>query len=232
MARLEQAAAQQKRFVRDASHQLRTPLAVMKVQVQSALRGDVPPQEALQEIAATVERATQLANQMLALAKVEQLRQQRDAPASDWAAIVHALALELSALIAQRSLDFELDLGDGPAPVRAHEWALRELTRTLLHTALRHTRTLLRLRLQRVDGQAVLTIRDDGPGIAPEQRRHLFEAFAASASAGGTGLGLAICHEIVMSLGGRIELLDRGAADRVEGLDAVVRLALADNPTP
>jgi two-component system sensor histidine kinase TctE len=83
-----------------------------------------------------------------------------------------------------------------------------------------------------VDGQAVLTIRDDGPGIAPEQRRHLFEPFAASTAAGGTGLGLAICHEIVMSLGGRIELLDRGAADRVEGLDAVVRLALVDNPAP
>jgi two-component system sensor histidine kinase TctE len=232
MARLEQAAAQQKRFVRDASHQLRTPLAVLKVQLQSALRGDVPPQEALQEIAATVERATQLANQMLALAKVEQLRQQRDAPASDWAAIVHALALELSALIAQRGLDFELELGEGPAPVRAHEWALRELTRNLLHNAIRHTRTLLRLRLERVDGQAVLTIRDDGPGIAPEQRRHLFEPFAASTGAGGTGLGLAICHEIVMSLGGRIELLDRDAADRVEGLDAVVRLALADNPAP
>jgi two-component system sensor histidine kinase TctE len=78
----------------------------------------------------------------------------------------------------------------------------------------------------------VLTIRDDGPGIAPAQRAHLFEAFAASVSAGGTGLGLAICHEIVMSLGGRIELLDRGAGDRVEGLDAVVRLALADNPAP
>jgi two-component system sensor histidine kinase TctE len=234
MARLEHAAAQQKRFVRDASHQLRTPLAVLKVQLQSALRGDVPPQEALQEIAATVERATQLANQMLALAKVEQLRQQRDAPVSDWAALVHALALELSALIAQRGLDFELDLGEaeGQVPVRAHEWALRELTRNLLHNAIRHTRTLLLVRLQRVDGQAVLTIRDDGPGIAPAQRAHLFEAFSASTSAGGTGLGLAICHEIVMSLGGRIELLDRGAADRVEGLDAVVRLALADNPAP
>lgn len=234
MARLEHAAAQQKRFVRDASHQLRTPLAVLKVQVQSALRGDVPAAQALQEINTTVDRATQLVSQMLALAKVEQLRQQRDAPVSDWAAIVHALALELSALIAQRGLDFELDLGEAaaPVPVRAHEWALRELTRNLLHNAIRHTRALLLVRLERVDGQAVLTIRDDGPGIAPAQRAHLFEAFAASTSAGGTGLGLAICHEIVMSLGGRIELLDRGAADRAEGLDAVVRLALADNPAP
>ncbi|WP_198320726.1 sensor histidine kinase [Azohydromonas aeria] len=226
MARLAHAAAQQRRFVRDASHQLRTPLAVLKVQVQSARRGDVAPQQALQEIDTTVERATQLVAQMLALAKVEQLRRQSDAPVSDWAGIVHALALELSALIAQRGLDFELDLGGGAAPVRAHEWALRELTRNLLHNAIRHTRSLLRVRLERVGGQAVLTIRDDGPGIPAEQRQHLFEPFAASTSAGGSGLGLAICHDIVMSLGGRIELLDRGAAPRVEGLDAVVRLAL------
>jgi two-component system sensor histidine kinase TctE len=235
MARLEQAAAHQKRFVRDASHQLRTPLAVLKVQVQSAQRGDVEPAQALQEISTTVERATQLANQMLALAKVEQLRQQQDAPVSDWAAIVHALALEMSALIAQRGLDFELDLAnldDGPAPVRAHEWALRELTRNLLHNAIRHTRGLLLVRLQRVDGEAVLTIRDDGPGLAPGMRQHLFEAFATSGGHGGSGLGLAICHEIVKSLGGRIELLDRGAADSPEGLDAVVHLALADNPAP
>jgi ribosomal 50S subunit-recycling heat shock protein len=76
MNRLEHLLAHQKRFVRDASHQLRTPLAVLKTQVQSALRGDVEPRQALEEINETVDRATALANQMLALAKVEQLRQQ------------------------------------------------------------------------------------------------------------------------------------------------------------
>jgi two-component system, OmpR family, sensor histidine kinase TctE len=80
MARLAHLLEHQKRFVRDASHQLRTPLAVLKTQVQSARRGDVEPGQALQEIAVTVDRATELANQMLALAKVEQLRQQGEAP--------------------------------------------------------------------------------------------------------------------------------------------------------
>jgi two-component system sensor histidine kinase TctE len=70
MARLQLLVEHQKRFVRDASHQLRTPLAVLKVQVQSALRGDLDPCQALLEISATVDRATLLANQMLALAKV------------------------------------------------------------------------------------------------------------------------------------------------------------------
>ena len=77
MQRLQHLLRHQKRFVRDTSHQLRTPLAVLKTQVQSALRGDVPALQALQEISDTVDRATQLANQMLALAKVEQLRPAR-----------------------------------------------------------------------------------------------------------------------------------------------------------
>src|SRR4051812_46962746 len=76
MARLERLLEHQKRFVRDAAHQLRTPLAVLKAQVQSAQHGDVAADVALAEIHATVDRATLLANQMLSLAKVEQLRQQ------------------------------------------------------------------------------------------------------------------------------------------------------------
>lgn len=84
MQRLRHLLRHQKRFVRDASHQLRTPLAVLKTQVQSALRGDVEPRQALQEISDTVDRATQLANQMLALAKVEQLRQQARRPSRAW----------------------------------------------------------------------------------------------------------------------------------------------------
>ena len=76
LARQGELLAHQKRFVRDASHQLRTPLAVLKTQVQSAQRGDVAPAQALQEIGATVDGATRLANQMLALAKLEQIRQQ------------------------------------------------------------------------------------------------------------------------------------------------------------
>jgi two-component system sensor histidine kinase TctE len=102
MQRLQQVLDHQKRFVRDAAHQLRTPLAVLKVQVQSALRGDVPAQEALQEMQVTVDRATVLANQMLSLAKVEQVRQLQDFATLDWAEVVRAVALDVSPLIAQK----------------------------------------------------------------------------------------------------------------------------------
>ncbi len=231
MDRLAHLLDHQKRFVRDTSHQLRTPLAVLKTQVQSAQRGDVAPQQALAEIEHTVERATQLANQMLALAKVEQLRLQGGAPRVDWAEVVRDVALDLATLIADKALDFEL--AALPAPVQAHEWALRELTRNLLHNAVRHAPrgTPLTLRLVHDDGQALLSVADHGPGIADELRRRLFQPFSAgSTSPGGSGLGLAICHEIVRSLHGSIALVNREHDGAVAGLDAFVRLPLADNP--
>ena len=131
MSRLHYLLEHQKRFVRDAAHQLRTPLAVLKVQVQSARRGDVEPQQALREINDTVNQATVLANQMLSLAKVEQLRQQAGAGAIDLAEIVRAVALDLSPLVAENDLDFSLDTHS--APVYAHDWMLRELALSLIH---------------------------------------------------------------------------------------------------
>lgn len=189
MTRLAQLLDHQKRFVRDAAHQLRTPLAVLKAQVQSARRGDLPPAQALAELEDTVDRATQLANQMLALAKVEQLRQQGDAPVTDWADAVRTVALDLAPLVADRDLQFELALQ--PAPVRAHEWALRELTRNLLHNAIRHGPPGSPLTVQLVgDGRhAALTVADGGPGIDPARRQRLFQPFA-SAPAAEHGVGL------------------------------------------
>ncbi|HJV72435.1 sensor histidine kinase [Ideonella sp.] len=234
MGRLSRLLDHQTRFVRDASHQLRTPLAVLKTQVQSAQRGDLEPQQALGEIGDTVDRATTLANQMLALAKVEQVRQQADAPVLDWAEIVRAVALDLSALIVEHQLDFDIDTQ--PAPVRGHEWALRELSRNLIHNAIKHGRDGGRLAIHLVTDarHAALTVSDSGMGITDEQRHRLFQPFSAGLGAGnargGSGLGLAICHEIVSTLGGQIELDNRIVRGAVEGLDATVRLPLATTP--
>jgi len=241
MLRLSHLLEHQKRFVRDTSHQLRTPLAVLKTQVQSALRGDVEPLQALQEINHTVARATELANQMLALAKVEQLRQQGDAPVTDLAPIARAVALDLAPLIAEHRLDFSIDMV--ASPIRAHEWALRELVRNLLHNAIKLSPDGSRVHVEIVIDApgapnapnaryAALTVADSGPGLSPQQRRQLFEPFAADAGATpsvrGSGLGLAICHEIVRSLSGSIVLNNREATPgRVDGLDAVVRLPIA-----
>ena len=228
MARLRHLLDNQKRFVRDTSHQLRTPLAVLKVQVQSALRGDVAPRQALQEINDTVERATVLANQMLALAKVEQLKQ-AEAQVNDLAAAVRAMALELAPLVADKDIDFEITTE--PAPVQAHEWMLRELARNLLHNAIRHTPAggSLAVRVLADATTASLTVSDSGPGIPAELQPRLFQPFSAGDVRGGSGLGLAICQEIVHALGGTIQLENRENDLRTAGLDATARLPLAEN---
>ena len=232
MQRLAQLLEHQKRFVRDASHQLRTPLAVLKTQVQSAQRGDVDAAQALAEIGVTVERATELANQMLALAKVEQLRQQGPPPRLEWSAIVRAVALDLSALIGERRLDFEIHTE--PVWVFGFEWALRELARNLLHNAVKFSPPGARLSvtLTAATQQAHLQVTDSGPGLTTAQRRLLFQPFVSGAGAGGSGLGLAICHDIVLQLGGLIQLDNRQRDGQVTGLCAEVWLPLASNPKP
>jgi len=229
MARLDRLLHQQKRFVRDASHQLRTPLTVLKVQVQSARRGDLDPLSALQDIESTVDGATALANQMLALAKAEQLRQQEVAAPVDWAQTLRAVALELAPLMADRQLD--LDLQATACEVQAHEWGLRELTRNLLHNAIRHSPQGGRLlvHLGSGDTHAVLTMSDEGPGISTNLRPVLFQPFARGdgPGTGSCGLGLAICREIALASGGRIQLENRSAGGQVMGLDAVVILPMA-----
>jgi two-component system, OmpR family, sensor histidine kinase TctE len=230
MARLQHLLDHQKRFVRDAAHQLRTPLAVLKVQVQSARRGDMEPIAALQEIEVTVDRATTLANQMLSLAKVEQLRQQQDSSALDWADVVRALALDMSALIAEKDIDFELMTES--CTVLAHEWMLRELARNLLHNAIRHTpqHGQLSVHINRDAGMAQLRITDSGQGLPESLHQRLFQPFATGNSRSGTGLGLTIAREIVLSLGGSIQLTNRMLNGQIAGLDAIVRLPLAVTP--
>ena len=226
MGRLQHLLSNQKRFVRDAAHQLRTPLAVLKVQVQSALRGDVEATQALQEISGTVNRATLLANQMLSLAKVAQLAQQTAPGPVDWAEILREVALDVSPLIAAKTLDFEI--ATQPAPMATHDWMLRELSRNLLHNAIRYTPDLGRLKVAlRTDAQQViLTISDSGPGISNELRQRLFQPFSAGEARTGSGLGLAICLEIVQTLRGSISLENRFEQGRITGLETTVRLPL------
>lgn len=229
MGRLEHLLDHQKRFVRDASHQLRTPLAVLKTQIQSAQRGDVPACQALQEISETVDHATRLANQMLSLAKVEQLRNQHDAASMDWAPIVREVAVDLSPLIADKELDFEITTQ--PAPILAHGWSLRELSRNLLHNAIKHCPHggSLSVRVQCDGRSGSLTVSDSGPGIQGDLRARLYQPFSSGDVRSGSGLGLAICHEIVVALGGTIALENRDEDGRCTGLDATVRLPLAEN---
>ena len=239
MQRLAQQLQHQRRFVRDASHQLRTPLAVLKAQVQSAQRGDVEAHQAFTEIEHTVNRATRLANQMLALAKVEQQRLTAPKHVHNVADIVRDLVIDLSPLIAQKNLDFSLEASDIYA--QADDWMLRELIRNLLHNAVKFSPPDGRLHVdlrQIVDPEprGQLSIQDAGPGISDEFRTRLFQPFTTMDSSNGTGLGLAICQEIATALHGTLNLQNRVAQGITEGLNAEFRfpttMAASSNSDP
>ncbi len=140
--------------------------------------------------------------------------------------VLREVALDLSPLIAAKDLDFEISTS--PALLYTHDWMLRELTRNLLHNAIRHSpeHGALSVKLMSDSHAVTLVIRDSGPGISGELRERLFQPFSAGETRSGSGLGLAICHEIVLALGGHIQLLNREVDERVEGLDTLVRLPL------
>jgi len=181
---------------------------------------------ALGEIRHTVDRATVLANQMLSLAKVEQLRQQKDFAPVAMTDCMRAIALELAPLIADKELDF--DINTQACQVLGHEWMLRELTRNLLQNAIHHTPNgaALSVRVRTQDAQAVLEIADSGPGIPPELRERLFQPFSAGSSRSGSGLGLSIVREIVQALQGNIALLNREEDGATIGLCVRVSIPL------
>ena len=212
----------QKRFIANAAHQLRTPLAVLKTQLQSGIRGDVPAAEVLVEMQTTVERTIELSNQMLLLAKIEQRRTRSLTEICHIDRLAREAALELSPLIAEKDLDFEIN--DCPAQIRGDAWLVGELIRNLLNNAIEHTPAgeKLGIALGTGNGQVTLLVWNRGEGLAAERIEHLFEPFSSSFSHRGSGLGLAICREIVTSLGGQIALANRSENGVVVGLDARV----------
>ncbi len=228
MQKLQTLLAQQKGFVRDAAHQLRTPLTVLKLQVQSAQSGDVSSEQALQDIGHTIDRATQLVNQMLALAKVEQLSTASPTVVNDFSEVAREVALEMAPLMAARNLDFEISTVS--CPVLAPAWMLRELTRNVLDNAIRHSPMKGRLKLSTVqkEGRVVFNLQDEGPGLSADLQARLFQPFSAGDTRHGSGLGLSICLGIVQSLQGEIRLVNEPMPGASTGLNCEVQFKLAD----
>lgn len=211
---------QQRRFLADASHQLRTPMSVLRTQLQSAMAGDVPLTEVLPQMLHTVDRATGMANQLLSLTKLEQIKRAGELKPIDLRAVARDAVMELSPLIAAKRLDFALE-GDAPwAPADA--LMLGELLRNLLANAIHHTPEAGRLGvlLRGYAGSTELVVWDEGQGLDDAVRPRLFQAF--SAAKGGVGLGLSICRQIADAMGASMGLYNRVDNGRVIGVDAVV----------
>ena len=224
--RVRQAFDAQQHFVADAAHELRSPLAALRLQAQALQRGS---SEQVRELAASrllagIDRASRLIEQLLVLA-----RQEASAASSPPAhpvvlAAVARLALaDATAAAQERQMDIGLAHADD-ASVEGHEEALRMLIRNLLDNAIKYTppggRVDLAVRAE--DGAVILTVEDSGPGIAPQACERVLDRFyrVGESDASGAGLGLAIVKSIADLHHAHIQL---DASPRLGGLRVTLR---------
>lgn len=210
--RLRLAVDSQQRFVADAAHQLRTPLAGLRMQLELLRRRPHAPEVAaeLEKMHAATIRASRLAHQLLALARAEgdaeaqgrmrpfDLYRLGDAAARDWAA---------------RAIERDIDLGFEleHAEVQGDEVMLRELLGNLIDNAIRYapSGSVVTVRCGLKDGRPFLAVEDDGPGVPESARPRIFERFfrVEGSPGDGSGLGLAIVREVAGRHGASVELV-------------------------
>ena len=213
LERLSQTIEMQKRFIADAAHQMKTPLAGMRMQSELALRERDPAEirRSLEQLAKSSESATRLVNQLLALARAENqphegayfleldLNELARDTVQDW----------VQASFAQR-IDLGFEPGTNSPSIMGNRVMLREMLSNLIDNALRYTPAggSVTVRVRQYDVHPVLEVEDTGPGIAQAERAHVFERFyrILDNSAPGSGLGLAIVREVAQQHGAGIDL--------------------------
>jgi signal transduction histidine kinase len=226
---LEEAFARERRFIADASHELKTPLTVINANAQMLARwGGRDPKimgEALATIDAESATMARVINAMLTLAKTDN-PEALTFETVDFTRVVSEVSAALGPAARDKGIALELDVdAEKEALVRGEPGLLRQLVTNLTENAIKFTQTgSVRLAVQQPDGKVDLLVSDSGPGIAPEALPHVFERFyradpARSRSVEGTGLGLAVVNNIVRVHGGRITVdsaLGRGTTFCVE----------------
>ncbi len=213
--RLQASSERQRRFVADASHELRSPLASLRTQIEvERAYGQMDEERALaiSHQLAEVDRMQSLVSDLLLLARADEHR-----------LVSRSTVVELDRIVLEEAERTELPEHERidtslvrPATVRGDPEALARVARNLLDNAVRFARSRIDVSLFPAGGRVRLTISDDGPGIPEDERELVFERFrrsdeGRSRDAGGAGLGLAIVREIVVAHGGLVRLEDRGS---------------------
>lgn len=214
MHRLDHTLTLQNRFIADAAHQLKTPVAGLRAQLELMLRETDPQRlrEALSRQYVGVERLARLVSQLLSLARnePEALKTVRLQPVD-----LNALMLETTMDWVPEALKKDIDLGfeglDRPLVIQGDPTRLRELFDNLLDNAIRYSQRGGRVTVRvRDTARPTVAIHDDGPRIPVEERRRIFERFhrLLGSGADGSGLGLAIAQEIARIHDAEISLAD------------------------
>lgn len=200
LLRLREALNKERRFTADAAHELRTPLAVIKVQAQVAqLSSDAADrQHALRQILAGSDRATRVVEQLLRLARLDPLAGLPEPSDVDLGELAQQVFSEVWPTVATHAIQLQSDAS--PLLVRGDAELLQIVVRNLLDNALRHTPpgSTITVCTRREHGDLLLAVADDGPGVPPADLARLVERFyrGHETLAEGSGLGLAISQRI------------------------------------
>jgi two-component system sensor histidine kinase TctE len=213
LERLSLTLAAQQRFIADAAHQLRTPIAGLKTQTELALR-QTPPGEAqatLRQLRSAAEQTTRLVNQLLSLARAEPPIGRAQASAIiDLRQLAREATTEWVPRAIERNVDLGFDADSQVAEVEGDPFLLREMLNNLLDNAVRYTQSggQVTVRIARSSGGPMVSIEDNGPGIPDSERARVFERFyrVLGSGAEGCGLGLAIVREIAQNHGAEVSL--------------------------
>ncbi len=226
MQRYTEQADRQRQFLDDASHQLKTPLAVLKTQLNYALRESDPAEirEVLLSMNEGVDRAIRMTSQMLALARVRDSLDQEISQNSeqvDLGKLVNDLIADLWPVIRERRIDVEVSRPDVPLRVNGVAWLLQEALRNVLDNAIRYSPRggAVFIVLEHTEsGAAEVVVEDNGPGMSEEDREKAgtrFRRGKAGKHLPGAGLGLAIVNTIMQMHQARMEL---GTGEKLTGL--------------
>jgi signal transduction histidine kinase len=209
LARLESSARTQRAFVSDAGHELRSPVAAIRTEVEVAQRAGVG-QTTLSDVLSETERLERLVDDLLVLARADEFQVRLHRVEVDIDDLIEAERARL------RDRGTMVTAAVGAARVIGDRSALARVVRNLVDNAARHAAGRVHLACGTdgtVDGAAWLEVSDDGPGIPAADRERVFDRFvrldeARAREDGGSGLGLAIVRDLVTAHGGRVSVLD------------------------
>ncbi len=208
LARLGRAMESQREFVAEAAHQLRTPLAGLKLQSENLLRAAVTAEvrETILLMKATVDRAVHLSNQLLTLARAEpEFNPLQDFDSVDLVSVARDIGAHWIPQALSKGVDIELDAPEHAIVIQGNATLLGELISNLVDNAVRYGAKSGNVKVTVSDDPVVsITVEDDGPGLTPDLARRVFDRFyrTPDASSTGSGLGLAIVKEIAELHGG------------------------------
>jgi two-component system, OmpR family, heavy metal sensor histidine kinase CusS len=228
LGRIEAAFLRVTQFTADASHELRTPVSLIRTEAELALRrsrGEAEYKESLRHILLEAERTTALIEQLLSLARADSGRESLHMQPVNLSQTLCGIAEGWRQVATIRNLQFSASTGTADSFVMGDETMLRRLTDILLDNAFKYTPApgSVRVSIEHNADNAVITVQDSGVGIAEEEQVKIFERFyridkARSRAQGGAGLGLAIAQWIVTQHRGSITVDSRpgsGATFRV-----------------